>query len=62
LRKLLRQLVKKYHGSVLFPPFKYLTGDNATMIGVVAYFKAQKNLFIEDIDKLDRIPRLKLTT
>ena len=60
LRKLFRQLAKKYHGQVLFPSFKYLTGDNAAMIGVVAFFKAQKNLFVSDIGKLDRTPRMSL--
>jgi len=59
LRKKLRQLVKKYKGSVLFPPFKYLTGDNAAMIGVAAAYKAEKGLFI-DPKKLDRIPRMSL--
>ena len=58
LRKKLRQLVKKYQGSVLIPPFKYLTGDNAVMI-VAAHYKAEKKLFI-DPEKLDRIPRMSL--
>jgi N6-L-threonylcarbamoyladenine synthase len=60
LRKKFRQLVKKYDGTVLFPPFKYLTGDNAAMIGVAAYYKAQKNMFVKNIDELDRVPRLSL--
>jgi Metal-dependent proteases with possible chaperone activity len=60
LRKLFRNLAKKYNGQVLFPSFKYLCGDNAAMIGVVASFKAQKNLFVSDIKNLDRIPRMSL--
>jgi len=60
LRKLMRDLVKKYQGEVLFPSYKYLTGDNAAMIGVVAGFKAERNLFISDVDQLDRIPRWSL--
>ena len=60
LRKLFRQLGKKYKGQVLFPSFKYLTGDNAAMIGVAASFKAQKKLVVSDMQKLDRIPRMKL--
>lgn len=60
LRKLLRDLVKKHKGEVLFPPYKYLTGDNAAMIGVAAFYKAQKGLFVTDFEKLDRIPRLQL--
>jgi N6-L-threonylcarbamoyladenine synthase len=60
LRKLFRKLAKKYNGQVLFPSFKYLCGDNAAMIGVVASFKAQKNLFVSDIKNLDRMPRMSL--
>ncbi|MCR4276743.1 MAG: tRNA (adenosine(37)-N6)-threonylcarbamoyltransferase complex transferase subunit TsaD, partial [Candidatus Roizmanbacteria bacterium] len=33
LRKLMRDLAKKYQGEVLFPAYKYLNGDNAAMIG-----------------------------
>ena len=39
---------KKQHGEVLFPSYKYLTGDNAAMIGVVAGFKAEKDLFVKN--------------
>ncbi len=60
LRQRIRQLIKKHNGSVLFPPFKFLAGDNAAMIGVVAYFKAKKGQFVQDLDKLDRLPRLSL--
>lgn len=60
LRKKFRYLVKKYNGRVYFPPYKYLTGDNAAMIGVAAYYKAQKNQFVSDPTKLDRVPRLSL--
>lgn len=58
LRKLVRELVNKYQGEVLFPTYKYLTGDNAAMIGVAAGYKAQKKLFVKKIDELDRIPRM----
>lgn len=60
LRKLMRDLVKKYQGKILFPSYKYLTGDNAAMIGIVAGFKAEKGLFVKDIDELDRLPRWSL--
>ncbi|MFA6532884.1 MAG: tRNA (adenosine(37)-N6)-threonylcarbamoyltransferase complex transferase subunit TsaD [Patescibacteria group bacterium] len=60
LRNLMKSLVKKYQGEVLFPTYKYLTGDNAAMIGIVAGFKAEKKLFVKDIDILDRIPRMSL--
>ena len=59
LRRLLRDLLEKHKGEVHFPPFKYLTGDNAAMIGVAAYFKARKKLFSKS-QELDRIPRLNL--
>lgn len=59
LRKKFRQLIKKYQGEVLFPSYRYLTGDNAAMIGVVGYYKAQKKIF-SDINTLDRQPRMKL--
>ncbi len=60
LRTKFRQLAKKHQGSVLFPSYKHLTGDNAAMIGVVAYYKAQKGQFVFDIVGLDRVPRLGL--
>lgn len=60
LRNKFRNLMERCKGNVLFPPFKYLTGDNAAMIGVAAYYKAQKGIFVKKIDRLDRIPRLRL--
>jgi N6-L-threonylcarbamoyladenine synthase len=60
LRKLMRDLMKKNQGQVLFPPFKYLTGDNAAMIGIVASYKAEKKLFVEKVEELDRLPRMSL--
>jgi N6-L-threonylcarbamoyladenine synthase len=60
LRKLMRGLVKKYQGEVFFPTYKYLTGDNAAMIGVVAGYKAEKKQFVKNFDELDRIPRMSL--
>jgi len=64
LRKKLRALVKNPPaggaGEVLFPSYKYLTGDNAGMIGVVAGYKAEKGMFIDDFEKLERSPRMRL--
>lgn len=60
LRKKMRELAVKHGGSVLFPHYKYLTGDNACMIGVVASFRAEKGEFVKDIDALDRVPRMSL--
>jgi len=61
LRKKFRQLVEGNEGTVLFPSYKYLTGDNAAMIGVAAYYHAIKDDFIKDPNTLDRVPRLILT-
>ncbi|MFA5136362.1 MAG: tRNA (adenosine(37)-N6)-threonylcarbamoyltransferase complex transferase subunit TsaD [Patescibacteria group bacterium] len=60
LRKKLRKLAKKNSATVLFPPYPYLTGDNAAMIGVAAYYKVKKNIFVKNTDSLDRIPRFSL--
>lgn len=60
LRVEMRRLVKKYHGEVFFPHYKYLTSDNAAMIGVVAGYRALKEEFVKDFDALDRVPRLQL--
>lgn len=59
LRQQIRKLVKNQI-PVYFPPLKNLTGDNAAMIGVAGYFKFKKGLILEDISKLDRIPRANL--
>jgi N6-L-threonylcarbamoyladenine synthase len=59
LRTFMRSLVSKYSGTVLFPTYKYLNGDNAAMIGVAAQYKADKGIFA-DPENLDRIPRLSL--
>ena len=60
LRKLMRDLAKKYQGETLFPTYKYLNGDNAAMIGVVAGYKAEVGNFVKNIDEVDRIPRMAL--
>jgi N6-L-threonylcarbamoyladenine synthase len=59
LRKLLRKLGKENKINVHFSASKKLYGDNAAMIGVAAYFKAQRGEFIE-VNKIDRNPRAKL--
>ena len=60
LRKLMRRVAKENNLPVLFPPYKNLTGDNAAMIGVAAYYKFQRKEFVKDINSLDREPRLSL--
>ncbi len=61
LRKKLRVLIKKHNGEIIFPPYKYLCTDNAAMIGIAASFRAEKKLFVNNLNKLDRVPRLKLS-
>jgi N6-L-threonylcarbamoyladenine synthase len=60
LRYLLRSLARKHEAQVIFPPYPYLCGDNAAMIGVAAHMQAQRGDFVKDISSLERIPRLKL--
>jgi len=62
LRFLMRTLARKYNAHVIFPPYPYLCGDNAAMIGIAAYMQAQRGEFAQDIEALERIPRLKFTS
>lgn len=62
LRNLLRQTAKSNNLPVLFPPKKNLITDNAAMIGVAAYFKFLRKEFAENLESLDREPRLSLIT
>jgi N6-L-threonylcarbamoyladenine synthase len=60
LRKRLREMSKKYGIQVSFPYSKKLTGDNAAMVGIAAYYKAQRGEFVNP-DIIDRDPNLKLS-
>lgn len=60
LRNQLSELVKESEGEILFPADKTLYGDNAAMIGIVAYHYALQNKFVKDFDSLIRIPRMEL--
>lgn len=61
LRRRLRKLCKEYKINVHLPYSNKITGDNAAMIGVAAYFKAQRHEFTE-LDKIDRLPDYKIDT
>ncbi len=61
LRDRIRELAKKHSGSVRFPAYKYLYGDNAAMIGIAAHFKALKGDYVNDLTSLHRVPRLSLS-
>ena len=58
LRKKLRKLAKEVSIPLLMPTEKAFDTDNAAMIGLVAYYKALRNEFVEDKESLDRDPRL----
>lgn len=59
LRNKLRKLLKRHNISLRTPYTKKLYGDNAAMIGVTAYFKAQQNIFTKK-DYIDRSPNAKI--
>jgi len=58
LRKKMRILTKKYKGAVHFPSLKILTGDNAAMIGIAAWKKAEMGLFSASVE---REPRMQIS-
>lgn len=60
LRKRLRKLAKEVGLPIFMPSHKSLNTDNAAMVGRVAYEKALREEFVEDIDTLDRNPRLEI--
>lgn len=60
LRLRLRQLMKKHGGTVVFPPLKYLCGDNAAMIGVAAYMQRSTVIPSSDFESLSSVPRMRL--
>jgi len=60
LRSKLQKVMRKRSGAVLFPTYKTLYGDNAAMIGVAAYYKAKKGMFVETRETFQRAPRLSL--
>lgn len=60
MRYLFRKTMKELNGTIWFPTYNYLTADNAAMIGVAAFYKAQKNIVAETAERIDRIPRLSL--
>jgi N6-L-threonylcarbamoyladenine synthase len=59
LRKRIRKMCKEFKIPLLSPYSKKLYGDNGAMIGVAAYFKYLNKEFI-DLEKIDRLPNLKI--
>jgi N6-L-threonylcarbamoyladenine synthase len=62
LRKRIRKICKDRKVKLLLPYSKKLTGDNAAMIGVAAYYKFLRGEIVDkkDFDKIDRVPRAKV--
>ncbi len=60
LRRRFRLLANKHGGTVLFPPTKKLTGDNAAMIGIAAWQYAEKKQWAGL--EMERIPRFSLSS
>lgn len=60
LRQELRNAIKPYDLRLYTPYSQRLYTDNAAMIGIAAWFKAQREEFVEDIESLDRLPGLDL--
>jgi tRNA A37 threonylcarbamoyltransferase TsaD len=55
-------IARSYGLEYIYPKKEY-RGDNAGMVGIAAYFKIQREEYItkkEDIQKIDREPRLSL--
>ena len=58
VRNKIRSLMKTFNLPVYIPYSKKLFTDNAGMIGVAAYFRAQRGEFVSDVSGVDRNPNL----
>ncbi|MEK7458572.1 MAG: tRNA (adenosine(37)-N6)-threonylcarbamoyltransferase complex transferase subunit TsaD [Patescibacteria group bacterium] len=56
LRNELRKICRSNNIPLFVPSKKILCMDNAAMIGVAAWYKAQRKEFVEDVTKLERDP------
>jgi len=59
IRRQFRKEMRKLCIEVISPN-KKLCGDNAVMIGVCAYYKIKRKEFIKNIQKVDRLPNLRI--
>jgi N6-L-threonylcarbamoyladenine synthase len=62
IRGAARKKAKEYGLRVIIPYSKKLFTDNAAMIGVTAWYQAQRGEFVEDLDSLDRKPNLNFSS
>lgn len=60
VRGRLRKICKAHKIKLLLPYSNRICGDNAAMIGIAAYYKSQRKEYVENISKVDRIPRLNI--
>lgn len=58
LRKRTRIIARAHNIPLHIPYSKQLFTDNATMIGIVAYYKSKRKEFVSNISDLDREPNL----
>ena len=58
LKKRIRRLAKESSIPLFLPVKKEFNTDNAAMIGIVGFYKAQKKEFVKNKEDLDRDPRL----
>lgn len=60
LRGKLEALCEKSKTTLVYPTPMWLCTDNASMIAIAGYFYAKRNLYVNDIDSLDRFPSLEI--
>ncbi|MDP2930588.1 MAG: tRNA (adenosine(37)-N6)-threonylcarbamoyltransferase complex transferase subunit TsaD, partial [bacterium] len=58
LRRSARKVAKEYGIRVFQPYSEKLFTDNGAMVGICAFYQAQRGDFVKDIEKLDRQPNL----
>lgn len=59
IRRQIRKEMRKLGVEVIIPA-KKLCGDNAAMIGVCAYYKSKRKEFVKNIERVDRLPNLRV--
>ncbi|NCO97249.1 MAG: tRNA (adenosine(37)-N6)-threonylcarbamoyltransferase complex transferase subunit TsaD [Candidatus Aenigmarchaeota archaeon CG_4_10_14_0_8_um_filter_37_24] len=60
IRSQMRKEMRKL-GVEVIAPNKRLCTDNAAMIGLCAYYRAKKNRFVKNLEKVDRLPNLQIS-
>ncbi len=60
LRKQVREIAKKHNVPVFVGYSNKLFTDNAAMIAIAGFYRAKRNKFVKNIDKLERLPGISL--